>query len=41
MSDTPRTARGSRTRAKLLEAAETVFARAGYSDASIVRITET
>ena len=40
MSETPRTARGSRTRAKLLEAAETVFAGVGYSDASIVRITE-
>lgn len=41
MTDAPRTARGTRTRAKLLEAAETVFAEAGYSDASIVRITET
>jgi len=40
MSDTPRTARGTRTRAKLLEAAEKVFAENGYSEASIVRITE-
>lgn len=40
MSDAPRTARGTRTRAKLLEAAETIFADVGYSDASIVRITE-
>ena len=40
MTDAPRTARGTRTRAKLLEAAESVFADAGYSDASIVRITE-
>lgn len=36
----PRTERGNRTRAKLIEAAETVFADYGYSDASIVRITE-
>lgn len=40
MSDTPRTARGTRTRAKLLEAAEKVFSECGYADASIVRITE-
>ena len=40
MSDAPRTARGTRTRAKLLEAAEAVFAEYGYSEASIVRITE-
>jgi AcrR family transcriptional regulator len=40
MTDAPRTARGTRTRAKLLEAAERVFAECGYSEASIVRITE-
>lgn len=40
MSDAPRTARGTRTRAKLLEAAEHVFAESGYTEASIVRITE-
>ncbi len=40
MTDAPRTERGTRTRAKLLEAAEMVFAESGYSDASIVRITE-
>ena len=35
-----RTERGNRTRAKILEAAEEVFARHGYHDASIVKITE-
>lgn len=40
MTDAPRTARGTRTRTKLLEAAESVFADLGYSEASIVRITE-
>ncbi len=40
MSDAPRTERGTRTRARLLEAAEKVFAESGYSEASIVRITE-
>ncbi len=35
-----RTARGTRTRARLLEAAEQVFSECGYSEASIVRITE-
>lgn len=40
MTDAPRTARGTRTRTKLLEAAEKVFAELGYSEASIVRITE-
>jgi AcrR family transcriptional regulator len=34
------TARGARTRQKLLEAAERVFADLGYHDASIVKITE-
>ena len=34
------TARGERTRRKLLEAAEQVFAELGYHDASIVKITE-
>ena len=32
--------RGARTRAKLVEAAEAVFAELGYHDASIVKITE-
>ncbi len=32
--------RGARTRTRLLEAAETVFADVGYHDASIVKITE-
>ncbi len=40
MSTLPRTARGTRTRAKLLEAAELVFAEVGYTEASIVRITD-
>jgi AcrR family transcriptional regulator len=34
------TARGERTRRRLLEAAERVFAELGYHDASIVKITE-
>ena len=34
------TARGERTRRKLLEAAERIFAEVGYHDASIVKITE-
>jgi AcrR family transcriptional regulator len=34
------TARGERTRQKLLEAAEHTFAELGYHDASIVKITE-
>jgi AcrR family transcriptional regulator len=33
-------ARGTRTRQRLLEAAESVFAEHGYHDASIVKITE-
>lgn len=40
MSALPRTERGNRTRAKLLAAAEQVFADLGYAEASIVRITE-
>ena len=36
----PLAARGQRTRARLLEAAENVFAELGYNDASIVKITE-
>ncbi len=36
----PTTERGTRTRAKLLEAAEAVFAKYGYTAASVVRITE-
>lgn len=36
----PRTARGTRTRGRLLEAAEQVFVAHGYHDASIVKITE-
>jgi AcrR family transcriptional regulator len=35
-----RTERGNRTRAKLIEAAEQVFAELGYHEASIVKITE-
>jgi AcrR family transcriptional regulator len=35
-----RTARGARTRARLLEAAEEVFTDLGYHDASIVKIAE-
>ena len=34
------TARGERTRRKLLESAERIFAEVGYHDASIVKITE-
>ncbi|GHG45339.1 hypothetical protein GCM10012320_11180 [Sinomonas cellulolyticus] len=40
MSTQPRTARGTRTRSRLVAAAEEVFASAGYHDASIVKITE-
>lgn len=40
MSAVPRTARGSKTRAKLLEAAERTFESVGYHEASIVKITE-
>lgn len=40
MSTIPRTARGSLTRHKLLEAAEHLFASVGYHDSSIVKITE-
>lgn len=40
MSTTPRTARGTRTRARLRAAAEQVFESVGYHDASIVKITE-
>ena len=36
----PRTARGARTRARLMQAAEEVFATVGYPEASIVKITE-
>ncbi|MFV0319946.1 MAG: TetR/AcrR family transcriptional regulator [Microbacterium sp.] len=36
----PLTKRGEATRRKLLEAAEVVFAEAGYHEASIVKITE-
>ena len=36
----PLSKRGERTRRKLLEAAEAVFAEFGYHDASIVKITE-
>lgn len=36
----PRTARGEKTRRKLLEAAEHVFAEHGYTEASVSRITE-
>jgi AcrR family transcriptional regulator len=36
----PLAAKGQRTRARLLEAAERVFGELGYNDASIVKITE-
>lgn len=36
----PRSSKGERTRRRLLEAAENVFAERGYHDASIVKITE-
>ncbi len=36
----PRRAKGERTRRKILDAAEQVFAAVGYHDASIVKITE-
>jgi AcrR family transcriptional regulator len=36
----PRTARGTATRQRILDAAEQVFAEVGYNEASIVRITE-
>ena len=36
----PLSSRGARTRRRLLEAAENVFAELGYHDASIVKITE-
>jgi AcrR family transcriptional regulator len=36
----PRTARGEKTRRKLIEAAEHVFAEHGYAEASVSRITE-
>lgn len=40
MTAPPRTARGIRTRGRILQAAETVFATSGYHDASVVRITD-
>lgn len=40
VTSAPRTARGTRTRAKLLQAAEHVFSTLGYHDASIVKITD-
>lgn len=40
MSAAPRTARGTKTRFNLLEAAERVFESLGYHEASIVKITE-
>lgn len=40
MTAAPRTARGERTRRKLLEAAEATFAELGYADASVSRITD-
>jgi AcrR family transcriptional regulator len=40
MSERVRTERGNRTRARILEAAEQVFSRYGYHDASIVKVTE-
>ena len=40
MTLTPTTPRGERTRAKLIAAAEVVFAKHGYAEASVSRITE-
>mgnify|MGYP003531062800 FL=1 len=40
MTHTPTTPRGERTRAKLIAAAEVVFAKHGYAEASVSRITE-
>ena len=40
MSAAPRTARGEKTRRKLIEAAEHVFSSYGYHEASVSRITE-
>lgn len=40
MRTTPRTAKGTATKEKLLAAAEHVFAELGYHDASVVKITE-
>lgn len=40
MSAAPRTARGEKTRRKLLEAAEHVFSEHGYTEASVSRITD-
>jgi len=40
MSSAPRTTKGTRTRARILAAAEQVFSTLGYHDASIVKITE-
>ena len=40
MSSAPRTARGRRTRVKILASALKEFGKVGYHDASIVRITE-
>lgn len=40
MSSTPRTARGERTRAKIIASAMATFATHGFHEASIVRITE-
>ncbi|TFD48863.1 TetR/AcrR family transcriptional regulator [Cryobacterium frigoriphilum] len=36
----PRTARGAETKRRLLEAAEDVFSRLGYAEASVSRLTE-
>jgi AcrR family transcriptional regulator len=40
MTTEPRTAKGTRTRQRILAAAEQVFSTLGYHDASIVKITE-
>jgi len=40
MSTTPQTTKGTRTRARILQAATDIFAEMGYHDASIVKITE-
>ncbi len=40
MTNAPRTAKGRETRQRILAAAEVVFARHGYHEASVTRITE-
>lgn len=40
MSSAPRTSRGEKTKARIIESARAVFAAHGFHDASIVKITE-